>query len=209
MTCFGMGCESWTPAVWAAWAQAIFSVLAICVAIALPWAQRRREHEAQRAAELLKARSLALIAGQACEQVMADVREVLELRVAGTSRIYFGESARRAAKVPGELRALIPELPMLGDNGALLQDMILVLQGIEAMQRGYDGQISGRSNELGDAFPFIGEQFELAMRIAEELELRLGNLFELRPLGMLDLKHAMAAVENSATPRPENAGSLN
>lgn len=192
MTCLGMGCESWTPTVWAAWAQAFFSVLAICIAIALPWAQRRREHRVQRAVDLLKARSLALVAGQACEQVMADVSEVLALRVAGTSNIYFGESARRAATVPPALRALIPELPALGENGALLQDLILVLQGIDAMQRGYDRQGAGKLGDLDDAFPFIGEQFELAMRIAEELELRLGNLFELRPLGMLDLKQVLA-----------------
>lgn len=208
MTCFGMGCESWGPSVWAVWAQAFFSVLALCIAIMLPWGQRRRERKAEHVVDTLKARSLALLAGRACEQVMADVSEVLELRVTGTSNIYFGESARCAARVPDELRAMIPDLPLLGGNGALLQDMILVLQGIEAMQRGYDRQVAGHINEFGDAFPFIGEQFELAMRIAEELELRLGNLFDVRPLGMLDFKQAIAASQEGAGRGAQNIGSV-
>ncbi|WDS36614.1 hypothetical protein [Pseudoxanthomonas sp.] len=171
----------------------MFSVLAICVAIVVPWRYRRRQHKAEAALERLKARSLALLATGACKQVVDGVGEVLELKGAGTHAIFFGEAARRAAKVPEELRRLIPQLPMLGRNGALLQDLILVLQGIESMQHAFDRKGVGHLRDPDDAFPFIGEQFELAMRLAEEIELRLSNLFDMRPLDGLDLAPSLAA----------------
>ncbi len=208
MSCFGFECGSWPPSVWAAWVQAIFSVIAICVALAVPWRQRSRQRKAEQAIEALKARSLALLATSSCEQVIADVGEVLALQVAGTPSIFFGQSARRAAKVPEELRVLIPQLPQLGESGALLQDLILVLQGIASMQRGFDRQGAGQVHDLDDAFPFIGEQFALAMRLAEEIELRLGNLFDVRPLGVLDLQRAFSATESDTPRRPASTGSM-
>jgi hypothetical protein len=207
MVCLGLGCESWGPEVWAAWTQAVFSVLAICIAIAVPWRQHARQRKADESVDLLKARSLALLASSSCEQIIADVGEVLELQIAGTSSIFFGDAARRAARVSDELHGLIPQLPQLGQSGALLQDLILVLQGIEAMQRGYDRQIAGRVHDLDDAFPFIGEQFAMAMRLAEEIELRLGNLFDVHPLGAQDLRQAIAATQE-VKPRPASSRSI-
>ncbi|SEK95616.1 hypothetical protein SAMN05428989_1145 [Pseudoxanthomonas sp. GM95] len=208
MGCLGFGCESWGAQVWAAWAQAILSVLAIAVALTVSWIGRHRQRKADQAAELLKARSVALMASASCNQIMADISEVLELQVAGTSTIFFGDAARRAAHVPESLRVLIPQLPLLGESGSLLQDLILVLQGIEAMQRSFDRQVAGRVHDLDDAFPFVGEQFALAMRLAEEAELRLDNLFDVCPLGALDLRQAIIANEHSS-PRPSSASSLN
>lgn len=208
MHCFGFECGDWSPSVWAAWIQAVFSVIAICVAIAVPWFQRSRQRRAEQAMEVLKARSLALLATSSCEQVIADVGEVLALQVAGTPSIFFGESARRAARVPEALGTLIPQLPQLGESGALLQDLILVLQGIASMQRGYDRQGAGYARDLDEAFPFIGEQFALAMRLAEEVELRLANLFDVRPLGALDLQRAFAATEHDTAHRPASTGSV-
>lgn len=57
--CFYLSWAGWKPEVWAAWVQAIGSVVAIAVAVSIPWWQHRRERREKSHDAALMARSMA------------------------------------------------------------------------------------------------------------------------------------------------------
>lgn len=184
--CMGLGCQAWPPQVWAAWVQALLSIAAIFGVLLVVRREQRARARAEREAERLKARSLALLAGEACDEITAGLTAALGLRAVGAEAALLGASGRQAAAVPEALRRLIPELYRLGESGALLQDLVLTLQGIASLQRRFDQQVEHDAAGAAVLLPFVLEQFELALMLSEEAGLRLANLFEVNPLHARD-----------------------
>ncbi|WP_165422700.1 hypothetical protein [Pseudoxanthomonas winnipegensis] len=184
--CMGLGCQTWPPQVWAAWVQALLSIAAIVGVLLVVRREQRARQRTERDAERLKARSLALLAGAACDEITAGLTAALGLRAVGADAALLGASGRQAAAVPEALRQLIPELYRLGESGALLQDLVLTLQGIASLQRRFDQQVERDPSGAAVLLPFVAEQFELALLLSEEAGLRLANLFEVNPLHARD-----------------------
>jgi hypothetical protein len=111
----------WGPEVWAAWVQAVGSVLGIAVAVLVPWYVFRKERNRQEMERAQRAKGYALTLLPFVRKLANKIRQV-EYQIAQEDSHLHLDDISKNISIPPELQQQAIIMHELGHSGGLLQD---------------------------------------------------------------------------------------
>lgn len=121
--CFYVDWSGWKPEIWAAWVQAVGSVLGIAAAVAVPWWLFRKDRQHREIERTQRAKGYALTLLPSVRKLLSQVRHT-EYRLSQEGAHFELYDIAELLTVPAELQQQAIIMHELGEPGSLLQDAL-------------------------------------------------------------------------------------
>lgn len=135
--CVYLEWAGWKPEVWAAWVQAIGSVLGIATAIAVPAWLFRQERTRRANEQAQRAKGYALFLLPMVRRLLRNVRHA-EWRLSQNDAHFELDEISKLLSLPVELHQNSIVMHELGGIGSVLQDAIQGVSGLESLIDSHD-----------------------------------------------------------------------
>ncbi|UYB52170.1 hypothetical protein OCJ37_19760 [Xanthomonas sp. AM6] len=164
------------PEVWAAWWQAIGSVVAILVAVLVPLRLQRQANLAKVADAKAKARSLAVDVLDDMTALTASIQALHEDGYKTLGDVYGYASAVFRIALPARLKDAVKQLHELGPAGSTLQLALLELSFLRGKLMECGSRSDGTRN--GQAVTAAKRSLDAVLELMRKASEELGQLFD-------------------------------